>query len=136
MAIGNRVAVVVAVVAAALSQAGCAITTAHRLSLDNNPLRQKAEMCEADCHAELDRWPPNRLAYARCLDSCPGATAIDGGSCADQPATSDAFCEETTRPNPSSIAAGTIAAVVVGAALFLAWGALTLLDDVFSSSRR
>src|SRR6185369_15626715 len=128
MGTGSRVTVMLVVaLAVALSQAGCAITTAHRLSLDGNPLRAKAEMFEADCHAELDRWPPNRLAYARCLDSCPGATAIDGGSCANQPATSDAFCEETTRPNPSGIAGGTVAAVVGGAALFLAWGALTLL---------
>jgi hypothetical protein len=56
---------------------------------------------------------PDESEYARCLDGCPGATAIDGASCPDPPEEGE-VCVKTYKANVGGIAGGT-AAVVGGA---------------------
>ncbi len=126
----KHAALSIAVLVAVL-QSGCEITTAHRLPLAYNPLRKQAEDCETECRANnlLNQQPENRRGYAGCLDSCPGATATDGSRCPDPP-TTGLLCEETTRPNPSAIGAGTVAAIAVGAVIFILWSFATLADAV------
>jgi hypothetical protein len=126
----TRVTVLVGLVASM----GCATTTAHRVRLDGNPLRAEAEACERRCagllvpvRASCDPSPDDlgracqpydivdRAPYATCLDSCPGATAIDGASCPDPAA--DGFCAETRKANPGAIVGGTVAAATVVTAI-------------------
>lgn len=118
-------------VAASIACGGCVTGTAHRLPLAGNPLREQAMACEADCRSHLkvssshgkyreslteteSRPPPDRSAYAVCLDGCPGATAVDGASCPDLP-TTDVICEKTYKANPGGIAGGAVAVSAVGA---------------------
>jgi hypothetical protein len=69
----------------------------------------------------------DRAPYAACLDSCPGATAIDGASC-PEPSTPGVVCEETHKPNAGGIAGGALAV----AALILAVALVTATDSLFS----
>ncbi len=113
---------------------GCVTGTAHMLPLAGNPLRAQAEACELACHKLLVPPPkpvacgsemaprtsclepsPDRSGYARCLDGCPGARALDGSSCPDPPLPG-LVCEETSRANAGGIIGGTIA---VGAIVLL-----------------
>jgi hypothetical protein len=113
---------------------GCVTGTAHMLPLAGNPQRAQAEACELACHkllappteqvacgSEMVPRPgclessPDRSDYARCLDGCPGARAVDGSSCPDPPLPG-LVCEETSRANTGAIIGGTI---VVGAILLL-----------------
>jgi hypothetical protein len=109
---------------------GCSTTTAHRLPLASNPLRDEAETCERHCRSllvpvsvcgpgEAVETPCDSAAryvdrdrYAACLDSCPGATAVDGASCPAPPAPG-AVCEETRKANAGGIAGGVIAAAAI-----------------------
>jgi hypothetical protein len=125
------------VAVAVLASLGCVTSTAHRLPIVNNPLRAEAEDCEARCHALLrpvsacgpgtDLEAPcdpaaryvDRDPYAKCLDSCPGATAIDGASCSDHPSPDD-VCEQTHKANAGGIAGGVVAvAAIVGSILLV-----------------
>jgi hypothetical protein len=120
---------------------GCVTTTAHRLQLAGNPLAAQAESCELACRARLPPAPANpcrkfvgepedcrtpvvvdRTEYARCLDGCPGATAIDGASCPDKPQPG-VVCAETSKANAGGIAGGVVATV----AIVLAIAAIALL---------
>jgi len=110
---------------------GCATGTAHRLPIASNPLRAQARHCEAACRSLLrpakpvscsesfscNETPPptapDESEYARCLDGCPGATAIDGASCPDPPE-EGVVCVKTYKANVGGIVGGT-AAVVGGA---------------------
>ena len=104
------------------------------LPLAGNPQRAQAEACELACHKLL--VPPlgpvacgsemvpragclepssDRSGYARCLDGCPGARAVDGSSCPEPPLPG-LVCEETSRANADRIIGGVI---VVGALLLL-----------------
>jgi hypothetical protein len=114
--------------------AGCVTSTAHMLPVAGNSLPQQAEACELACHSLLvpppaspncgsmvapgtscEPPPPDRSAYARCLDGCPGARAVDGSSCPDPPRTG-LVCAETHRRNTVGIIGG---AVALGAAVLL-----------------
>src|SRR4051794_20907225 len=114
--------------------AGCVTSTAHMLPVAGNPLQAQAQACELACHRLLVPPPkpadcersaglrtnciqayPDRSGYARCLDTCPGARAIDGSSCPDPPLPGVA-CEETHRANAGGIIGG---AVGVGAITLL-----------------
>jgi hypothetical protein len=134
-----RLGVLIAVLAAG---SGCTTGTAHRLPLAGNPLRAQASACEAACRRQLrsagapcrdtiaceeDRpaAPPDESSYARCLDSCPGATAIDGASC-QVPPEEGVICVETSRANPGGIAGGTVA-VASGVTVVLVIAAIASL---------
>jgi hypothetical protein len=114
-----------------VSVTGCVTSTAHRLRLDGNPLRQQAEACEARCGRLAE---PDGDGYARCLDSCPGATAVDGASCPDPPVP-DEVCVTSSKANPGGIAGGTVAVasgvtvvlVVVGLASLPVWVLVLLI---------
>jgi hypothetical protein len=115
---------------------GCVTGTAHMLPVAGNPLRAQAEACELACHQKLG--PPtstacvgamrasddcsqtsqDRDSYARCLDSCPGARAIDGNSCPDPPLPGG-ICEMTSRANVGGMIGGTVAVVAVLALVLL-----------------
>jgi hypothetical protein len=109
------------ILAALIAAGGCATSTAHRVALTGNPLREQAIACEATCRTRQ----PDQGDYARCLDTCPGASAIDDASC-PQPPTPDVICVKTYKPNPGGIAGGTIA-VITGATAVLAVAALASL---------
>lgn len=96
--------------------------TAHMLPIAGNPLREEAAACEVSCRRLIR--PATAAAddsdYARCLDRCPGATAIDGESCPDPPLPG-VICEKTYKPNAGGIVGGTVAvASGVTAALLIA----------------
>jgi hypothetical protein len=123
--------------ALSMAAGGCVTTTAHKLVLTDNPLRDQAIACEMEC-----RWfrlPAARPCeqtfggesctqfrsedeYAQCLDTCPGAAFRDGGSC-PRPAVPDVICVETTQANRAGIGAGlfgvggTVAGVVIVSAI-------------------
>lgn len=120
-----RLGLWIAIVAAS----GCVTGTAHQLTLAGNPLREQASACEVACRRQLrpaspasplpcqDAFtcgearpsvPPDDGDYARCLDSCPGATVIDGASCPDPPR-EGVICVKTNKANPGAIAGGTVA---------------------------
>ena len=131
----------------ALASGACSTTTAHRLPLSSNPLRAEAEACERRCRSLLVPvsacWPGTTLEspcdstaryvdrepYAVCLDSCPGASAVDGTSC---PASAGAgvLCEETSKANPGGVAGGVVAAVGIVLGLLVASAALSFAGDV------
>jgi hypothetical protein len=112
-----------------LSQ-GCVTGTAHMLPVAGNPLRAQAEACELKCHELLG--PPTRTTcpdalgatvhcappaedrdrYAHCIDSCPGARAVDGDSCPEPPL-AGVICENTYRANVGGIIGGTVAVVAI-----------------------
>ena len=118
---------------------GCATGTAHRLPIASNPLRREASHCEVACRSLIrpatsvacsesfscnearPPAPPDESEYARCLDGCPGATAIDGASCPD-PAEEGVVCVKTYKANVGGIVGGT--AAVVGGAVAIAGIAL------------
>jgi hypothetical protein len=123
--------------------AGCATSTAHRLPLAGNPLRFEATACELRCRTRLpaptrvpsDEAGPlcdaanqvvDRGPYAACLDSCPGATAVDGAACA--PPTPGVVCEQTSRANPGAIAGGVVAVVALVVAAILVAAASSLFN--------
>jgi hypothetical protein len=114
---------IAAALTVSLIAAGCTTTTAHRLVLIDNPLRQQAVACEAKCRAESADGSAGTDRYAACLDNCPGARAVDGASC-PQP-DPGAFCVETTKANAGGIVGGTLA--VVGIALAVVSIALLFL---------
>jgi len=115
---------------------GCVTSTAHRLPIASNPLRAEAETCEQRCRsllvpvsvcgAGMDLETPcdpaaryvDRDPYAQCLDSCPGATAVDGASCPRPPA-AGVVCEETRKANAGGVAGGAIAAVAIVVSIIL-----------------
>ena len=123
--------------ALSLATGGC-VTTTHKLVLTGNPLRDQAIACEKECR--WFRMPAARRCeqqtfgsesctqfqsedeYAQCLDTCPGALAIDGGSC-PSPAQSGVICVETARANRAAIGGGvfgvggTVAGVVIVSAI-------------------
>ena len=108
---------IAAALTVSLVAAGCVTTTAHRLVLTDNPLRDQAVACEAKCRGSFvdsDR-------YAACLDDCPGARATDGASCPHPDP--GAFCVETTKANAGGIVGGVVAVVAIA----LAIAALSLL---------
>lgn len=120
-------------VAAVTAQVGCSTVTAHRLPIASNPLRKEASRCEVSCRRfihpgpaplscadsygcnESRSAPPDKSEYGRCLNSCPGATAIDGGSCPEVPE-EGVVCVKTSRPNVGTIVGVSVAIgyVVVG----------------------
>ena len=104
------------------------------LPIAGNPLQAQAQACELACHRLLVPQPvpadcdcpvgprancmqafAGRNDYARCLDTCPGARAVDGSSCPDPPLPG-LVCEETSRANAGGIIGGTVA---VGAIVLL-----------------
>lgn len=116
---------IAATVTLLLFAAGCTTTTAHRLVVIDNPLRDQALACEASCR-QAATWSSDCSRsggrpcqgtgvdpgkYATCLDGCPGARATDGGSCP----TPDpgAFCVETSKANAGGIIGGVLAGVAV-----------------------
>ncbi|HMF43451.1 MAG TPA: hypothetical protein VKQ32_22415 [Polyangia bacterium] len=121
---GRAIAATVTVI---LFSAGCTTTTAHRLVLIDNPLRDQAIACEASCR-QAATWKRDDCSpfggeqchatgvdphkYATCLDNCPGARATDGGSCP----TPDpgAVCVETNKANAGGIIGGVLAGVGIG----------------------
>src|SRR5262245_7500773 len=123
--------------ALSLATGGCVTTTAHKLVLNDNPLREQAIACEKECR--WFRMPAVRRceqrfdgesctqfqsedAYAECLDACPGAVFRDGDSCS-RPAEPGVICVETERANRAGIGAGvfgvggTAAAVIIVSAI-------------------
>lgn len=132
---------ITAIVTVILFAAGCTTTTAHRLVVIDNPLRDQALACEASCR-QAATWssvcPPSGghpchatgvdpHKYATCIDGCPGARATDGASCP----TPDpgAFCVETTKAN----AGGIIGGVLAGAALGLVILVVIVLGELASA---
>ena len=107
--------------ALSLSAGGCVTTTAHRLVLTDNPLREQAIACEQRCrglrapaHNTCEQTPGHEGCtvpvgseddYAACLDNCPGSRVKDGDSCPDSPS-ADVICVETSRANKGAIAGG------------------------------
>jgi hypothetical protein len=105
--------------ALALATGGC-VTTAHKLVVTDNPLRDQAIACEKECrwfrmpavrHCE-QRFDgesctqfQSQDAYAECLDTCPGAAFRDGASC-PRPAEPGVICVETERANRAAIGGG------------------------------
>ena len=130
---------------------GCVTSTAHRLPLVNNPARAEAVACEARCRALLVAHPlactredtelevrcvkdeyVDRDPYARCLDGCPGATAIDGANCPDPPQPG-VVCEGTVKANPGGIIGGAVGVVAVIAVMFafaIVGASATILDKL------
>jgi hypothetical protein len=120
-------------VAAITAHAGCSTVTAHRLPIASNPLREEASRCEVSCRRFIrpgsaplscaDSYGcnqarparPDQSEYGRCLDSCPGATAIDGDSCPDVPE-EGVVCVKTSKPSVGTIVGVSVAIgyVVVG----------------------
>ena len=111
---------IIAALTVSLIATGCTTTTAHRLVLIDNPLRQQAVACEAKCRADSAAGSD---PYAACLDNCPGARAVDGAAC-PQP-DPGAVCVETTKANAGGIVGGTVA--VIGIALAVVSIALLFL---------
>src|SRR5579862_962012 len=120
---------------AAVATGGCVTSTAHRLPLVNNPARAEALACEARCRALLVAPPMactredtelegrcvkdesvDRDPYAKCLDGCPGATAIDGDRCPEPPQPG-VVCEGTVKANPGGIVGGAVGVVAVVAVM-------------------
>jgi hypothetical protein len=114
-------------IAVVFAATGCATGTAHRLPLAGNPLGDQARACESACRRLIrpvsapttcgnvfscdegrPLAPPDDGDYGRCLDSCPGATAVDGASCPDPPE-EGVVCVKTYRANAAGIAAGSVA---------------------------
>jgi len=143
-----RLSLVSLIVVATLG-GGCATGTAHRLPIASNPLRGEASHCEVACRSLIRParpvacsesfscnearapGPPDDSDYARCLDGCPGATAIDGASCPDPPE-EGVVCVKTYKANVGGIVGGTAAALggavaVAGIALVVSLPAWFLL---------
>src|SRR5262245_20725621 len=107
--------------ALSLATGGCVTTTAHKLVLNDNPLREQAITCERECrwfggHGHGCEQTPGHEGctvdrgesqYAACLDTCPGAAAIDDGAC-PSPAEPGIICVETARANKGAIAGGAL----------------------------
>jgi hypothetical protein len=129
---------VTAALIVSLIAGGCTTTTAHRLVVLDNPLREQAIACEAKCRAaaglaaKADCPPfggdrcndgPGSVAdpdrYAACLDACPGTTAVDGASCPHPDP--GAFCVETTKANAGGIIGGTFAVIGIAVAVAALW---------------
>ena len=134
---GRAIAATVTVI---LFSAGCVTTTAHRLVLIDNPLRDQAIACEASCRqratVKSDCTPfggepcsgkvdPGK--YGDCLDTCPGTRATDGTSCP----TPDpgAVCVETSKAN----AGGIIGGVIAGVAVTLLVAVIVVLGEIASA---
>jgi hypothetical protein len=113
---------------------GCVTTTAHRLVLAGNPLREQAIACEKKCQPlrEPVREPCEQAFggehctqsagspgdYAACLDNCPGVRVKDDDSCPDPPGP-DVICVETTSANAGAIVGGLGATATVVVVLAL-----------------
>jgi hypothetical protein len=137
----------IAVLMLAVASLACMTITAHRLPLSGNPLRAEAEACERRCRSllvETSACGPgttletscdataryvDREPYAVCLDSCPGASAVDGTSC---PASAGpgVLCEETSKANSGGIAGGVVATIGIVLGIIVAAAAVSLLGDV------
>jgi hypothetical protein len=119
----------VACLMVALAGSGCVTSTAHKLPLAENPLREHAVACEAACHHLLPPAPPplapchdiftcdedrgprvDARAYARCIDACPGVRVIDDDACPDPPI-DGLVCVSTEKANLGGIAGGVVAGV-------------------------
>jgi hypothetical protein len=107
--------------ALSLAAGGCVTTTAHKLVLTDNPLRDQAIACEKECRwfgrpaHGCEQTPGHEgctvgrgeSEYAACLDTCPGAVAVDDGAC-PAPAARDVICVETARANRAAIGGGAL----------------------------
>jgi hypothetical protein len=112
----------------ALAGAGCVTSTAHKLPLAGNPLRDYAVACEAACHHLLPPAPPpapchdnvftcddrgrrvDARAYAQCIDACPGVRVLDDDACPNPPI-DGLVCVSTDKANVGGIAGGVVAVV-------------------------
>ena len=119
----------VACLIVALAGSGCVTSTAHKLPLAGNPLREYAVACEAACNHLLPPAPPppapchdiftcdedrgprvDARAYAQCIDACPGVRVIDDDACPNPPI-DGLVCVSTEKANPGGIAGGVVAGV-------------------------
>jgi len=75
---------------------GCSTTTAHRLPFADNPRREQALACEAQCRPLAARGLSGHKQYAECIDRCPGAVATESDCPAPVPGV---ICVETHAGN-------------------------------------
>ena len=99
-----------------LASSSCVTTTAHRLALVDNPMRDQAIACAAKCRLlGAPSRPESADQYAACLDNCPGARAKDGATCVEPGP--DVICVETTKADTGGIGGAIFAAVGTGLAI-------------------